>query len=447
VLEKIRRRARELREIWKRVGLVLSILSALKAVREFQHRAGPFIYIGAALLVLAVAILFTIPIKSVRLLAGRLVAFIVDLTLLGLLTTAVVGLLFKSRAIKPSGIVSMAIVWTWFFFFVLFDWRFSGTPGKLILGLKLRTTSNATATLLKCLARSSLVLLVPLIAGGRILTILTASRLGFFAKWSIGIALLSLFPLSIAFCGGQSLPDLLLGTAVLGERSNANRYPVRLNRQVWLSLLIASLLAGVVSAFTSSMANGNLFPGRELPMPPITTIERTGGEEARIGARLWSYLQEGVPSPNDFLQDVRVISAIGELPSGSDGMTPAVPCLEAFKAKKSYTIVREQISSETPTFIKTRLFENFIRTLSLYGERPAFHVFELSTRESFGVFSIESSEDYTFCSVDSEGTPVDSLVDLNGSLGFEGSINELALLFLGDLDTYSQVEKVPIWLH
>lgn len=214
-----------------------------------------------------------------------------------------------------------------------------------------------------------------------------------------------------------------------------------------ISAFTVSMANGVISAFSDYMANGNLFPGREPPMPRLAEVGRSGEEEARIGARLWSYLQEGVPNANDFVQDVRVISVVGELPSGVNEMTAPVPCLEVFKAKKGYRIVREQISPQTPTFIKAQLFGNLIKALTLYGERPAFHVFELSTRESFGVFSVESSEYYTFCSVVSDGKPVDSLEGLKTSLWVAGSINEVAVLFLGDLESYSIVERVPIWFQ
>ncbi len=381
-----------------------------------------------------------------RLLATRLVAFLVDLTLLGLLTFAIVDLLFKSQVIKPSAIVSMAIVWTWFFFFVFFDWLFAGTPGKLLLGLRLRGRGNGNVTIVKSLARSLLLLIVPLIGPGRILMIPTVSRLGIFAQWSIGIALLSVFPLSIAFSGGQSLPDLLLGIAVFPKRSNANQYPARLNRRDWLLLLIASLLTGVI--FASSMAHGSFVLERKPPVPPIELIERSGEAEARISARLWSNLQAGLPDPSDdSLQDVRLSSVVGELPSASKEITAPVACQAAFKAKKNYQILRAQISPETPTFIKTLLFENLIKTSRLYSNRPAFLVLKLSSRESFGFFNIEFSEYYTFCLMDSEGKPADLLVDANASLAIPGSISEPTALILGDLDTYSQVEKVPIWSH
>jgi len=204
--------------------------------------------------VLAIAILFTIPKNSIRLFAKRLVAFLVDLALLGLFTFAIVDLLYKSQVIKPSAIVSMAIVWAWFFIFVFFDWRFAGTPGILLLGLRLKG-GNGKVTVIKSLARNLLTLIVPVIGAGRILMVPTVSKLANFAEWSVGITILSLIPLSIAFSGEQSLPDMVLGVAVVPKQPNASQSPVRLRRRDWLLLLVASVLSGV--AFASSALYGS----------------------------------------------------------------------------------------------------------------------------------------------------------------------------------------------
>src|SRR6266581_7382128 len=85
VFNKIRARTRELQEVWKPGRLILSFFSWLGAVAGFQRRAGPFTYVAMGLSVLAIAILFTIPKNSIRLFAKRLVAFLVDLVLLGVL--------------------------------------------------------------------------------------------------------------------------------------------------------------------------------------------------------------------------------------------------------------------------------------------------------------------------------------------------------------------------
>jgi hypothetical protein len=94
----------------------------------------------------------------------------------------------------------MVIVWTWFFYFVFFEWWFAGTPGILLLGLRLRGCHNGKITLaIKCLARNLLTLIVPLTGAGRIQMIPTESRLGTFAQWSVVTTILSILPLPMGF--------------------------------------------------------------------------------------------------------------------------------------------------------------------------------------------------------------------------------------------------------
>ncbi len=443
IFNKIRARTRELQEVWKPGRLILSFFSWLGAVAGFQRRAGPFIYVAMGLSVLAIAILFTIPKNSIRLFAKRLVAFLVDLALLGLFTFAIVDLLYKSQVIKPSAIVSMAIVWAWFFIFVFFDWRFAGTPGILLLGLRLKG-GNGKVTVIKSLARNLLTLIVPVIGAGRILMVPTVSKLANFAEWSVGITILSLIPLSIAFSGEQSLPDMVLGVAVVPKQPNASQSPVRLRRRDWLLLLVASVLSGV--AFASSALYGSSVLERRPLERPIQTVEISGDAEARIIAGLRSNLEADLTTAAEaLLQDLRLSTVVGDLPSGGEQVTAPVPCLAAFRAKKTYQIFRAQLNPQTPTLIKAKLLESLGNTLDLYTGRPGFVLLQLSSRESFGFFNFEYSENYIFCLMDSGGKPTNFLAGLSITLWLPVSIAEPCALILGKLDSYSQVEKIPVW--
>jgi len=108
-------------------------------------------------------------------------------------------------------------------------------------------------------------------------------------------------------------------------------------------------------------------------------------------------------------------------------------------------IFRAQLNPQTPTLIKAKLFENLGKTLDLYTDRPGFVVLKLSSRESFGFFNFEYSENYIFCLMDSEGKPTNFLANVSIALSVPVSIAEPTLLILGKLDSYSQVEKVPVW--
>jgi len=439
----IGKRTTDLQDIWKPVGLVLSLISAFKGVWQFQHATGPFLIPSALLLVVAVAILFTLPIKSIRLLARRLMAFAVDLAFLCLLTVAIVGLLFKSQALRASAVLSMAIVWTWFLLLVLCEWRFMATPGQQILGLRLRRAGTEGITLVNCVGRNLLILVVPLVVAGPILTGLRVSRAGFLAQSSIGLALLFLFPLAIAFFGGQSIPDLLLGTTLLPATSDAKDYPGRPTRHAWLFLAVASLLIGTIFAFALSTTK-HIVEERKPPMLPFDQIQTSGELEAGIAARLRSYIEADM-NPDYYLQDLRVSSVLGELPSKTREASMAEACSKSFESKKGYQIVRAQIGPGAPTLLDALLFSGFVSMPSAYFKRPTIVVLEVASRESFGVFNIERFEDYVFCLTDSNGQAANSLVDLSAGLRVPVSIQEPALLLLGQLETYSQIEKVPVW--
>ncbi len=458
IFAKIRTRKKELGEVWKQlwkpVGLVLAIVSAVQSVRTWQQRTGPFVYASSALLVLAVVILFTIPINSVRLLARRLVAFVVDYVILGLLTMAIANLLFKSHATRPSAVVSMAIVWTWFAFFVLSDWRFGGTPGQFILGLRLKRAGGERAAFLTCLARNLLVLVVPIIGAARILGLATTSRFGLFAQWSAGIALISLIPLSIAFCDGQSIPDLILGIVVLPKGASASLHPGRLTARPIFAVMGAALLAGIIFGFVSSVAYHSFAVEKKVPMPPVDFYQKSGLEEAQIAGFLRSHLDGGMLDPeafskDDYLRELRVFSALGRLPSENGASAPAV-CRAAFQTDKSYDIVLAQINPETPALVKAILFQNLINTSSQYVKRPALLVLQVAERQSFGVYSIQHTENYMLCVTASNaanGKPEVTVFDVTATSSFIASISEPAELLLGNLNGYSQVEDVPIWFR
>lgn len=441
----------ELQEIWKPVGLVLSVISAFAGIKEFHHQTGPFIYIGSALLALAVAILFTIPKESIHILAKRLVAFAIDLVLLSVFTIGATFLLFKFQIVRASAIVSAGVVWTWVLYFVILEWRFEGTPGMHILRLRLTASGNENITLLKCVARNLLLLVVPVIASGNILKALWLSRLGAFAKWSVGISILSLIPLSIAFCGGQSFPDLLLRIAVRPRRATS-RDAARCSKLRTLMTVVATLVTGAIFGLASSTAYGRFTLGRAPPIPSLTEFRTSGPTEAQVAEALRAHLNGGILAPDVFstdtyLQELRVFSAAGTLPSITEDTALPAACQNLRSGQKRYQIVRAQISPETPTLVELVLMGDLAKNASLYAKRPSFLVLEILHRRSLGIFNMEGSEHYTYCLTDSEGDPVDSMVNVQGSIGFMSSLSEIAILMLGDLDTYSKMEKLPIWLH
>ncbi len=428
--------------MWSPIGLTLSILVGLKWVWNFRNRSGPFFLGSIGILVLAIVLLFTVPVKGVRLFAKRLVAFSIDFLLFGSITIGVMTLLFETRAVKPSALTAMVILWTWILSLVLLDWRFAGTPGKRIMGLRLRTTSSESPSLVGCLARNLLTFVVPLCLSGYILSILTLSTWKAAVEWSVAIALLSLVPLSIAFSGGQSLPDLLLRLTVLPQRAAAPQFPAALCRRRWFFLILTSVLIGVIYGFMPSLKD--VASRRENQAAFPTHLIHAGETEARIASSLWSHMAGGVLGP-EFIQNVAAYSSFGDLPANprEGDEKGASACLASFN--QSYLTVRVQIDPGAPAVTADSTFTSMLNMMDHFVGRPAFLVLEVSRRKSLGAFDLELSEDYVVCLRGSDKSPENSIVALGRSISTTSSFNAVAWLFLGELGKYSYAEKCPVY--
>ncbi len=443
MLDRLRSRTHELQEIWKPAGLVFTAIWVMEAAKNFKSHTGPFSNLTLACLALTLAILYFVPIKSVQLFAKRVLAFVVDLALLALFTVGVMDLLYQGAVVEPSAIVSMAIVWSWFLLFVLSDWRLKSTPGKLLVGLRLRRASEGNIDLIKCLARNFLTLAVPIIVSGRLLGIPnTYSRMGTIVRLSSGYSLLALLPLSIIFSGGQALPDLLLDIAVLPKRTAINHYPSRLNKKRWLFLFLASTLTGFIIGYATSL-QAEL--ARRPPIPPLSV---TYESESQSSAWLWPRLQAGIPNPDVFVQNVQVFSASGELPSSIYEALEPTPCSISPKALAGFLIVEVQVRLLTPTPLKADLYRNLQDTFSAEvpaNKRPGFLLFEISTKRGFGAFTLTSEEDTVLCLAGSDGKPLNSFAFAGEAAVGREAISEVSVLSLGRLEVYSEIEKLPIW--
>jgi uncharacterized RDD family membrane protein YckC len=391
-------------------------------------------------------ILYTIPSKSARLLARRAISFVVDLAILALFTYAVLDLLYRVEALTPNAVLSMAIVWTWFFYFVLFDWRLEGTPGMLIVGLRLKNAGTGISGFVKCLLRILVTLIVPITIAGRI-TALVTSKATSFIIWCAALALLAFQPLSIALFGGQSAPDLLLGTGVFPKNASSREYAASLNRNKWLLLVSTSLVAGILLEFAGIPGLGGRFKDIASSNLPGMRTRNSGEAEARVQAALRMSVLKDMPEARDIiLEDFKVYSATGALPSATKDQTPDdIACSDSFKLKKRYSIVYAKSSLLTPTFIDALLFKDMVALTGSYTDRPGYLVFEVVKREPFGIFDLERSEDYIFCVTSTNQNELGKMVGLSGVFSPVYSLQFPALLVLGDLERYTAIEKIPIW--
>lgn len=435
-----------LQRIWKPIGLILSAVSFIVSVKEFHHRSGRFFPGSVLLLAVSVGLLYTIPSKSIRLLATRFVAFVLDLSVLSLFTYAIGDLLFRYHVVTPSGVLSLVSMWAWFLVFVLFDWRFHGTPGKLLTGLRLKHREMGKLDFVRCLLRSLLILIVPITIAGRITGILTYSKTVSFVLWSVALTLLSFLPISMAMSGGQSVVDLLLKIYVLPKRSTSKTYPASLDRRKWLTLVFASLTFGIILAHTSFPGLGGRKIVFQQPSFPERQVIYSGEMETRTAAALRAHMLKDPISVDPAIEDFKVYSVLGQLPSDVEDQTPAThECMNAFKTKNQYQIIHAKIDRESSIVLKTILLQNLIDLSKLYSGRPGYLVFEVVNRQTFGAFDIEPSEDFIYCLTGTDKQPESTLVGGQASIAILYSLQMPSLLILADLERYAAIEKVPVW--
>ncbi|HXU20895.1 MAG TPA: RDD family protein [Verrucomicrobiae bacterium] len=436
----------ELKEIWKPIGIILSISTGLCSVKAFYVGTGAFFLAGVSLLTVAIAVLFTVPITSLRLLARRLIAFVFDLMLFGSITIGLLSPLYDLSLMRPNAATSLGIVWLWFFAFTVLSWRFSGTPGMKIAGLSIRAASGTKTIFLQFLGRGLLTLIVPVLIAGRILSSAAFStRFSQYVQMSLAVFILVFVPLSVGFSGGQSLPDLLFGLRVLPKRGKALRYPVFLNRKRVLLLFAASLAGGLAYGLISKAELKAYRPMGGQGQTPVAQWLVSTAADQRDAARIRPYVEQGlVIGPDDFVQNVTVLSAYGKLPEPFPRQAP-VECQMGPTAQKGYRLIVVTVEPGVPALVEAKLFSNLLYIESKGSNRPGFLVLELVRRYDYGVFGTNAEDYYTFCLAGTDTSPEDYSPMVSRSIFSYGSISQLGLLLSGEVEGYATLYRLPIF--
>lgn len=447
LLKEIASRTHQLRKVFKPkpVAWILVLWWVWSTAKRVWNHSGPFHGLILAFSALVLVVLYTIPNKSVQLFPKRVFAFLIDLALLSVVTVGAMHLLYEADVLEPSAIVSMAIVWAWFFAFVLADWKLNGTPGQLVLGLRVKKLdrANSHSAFTTCLARNFLAILVPVLIAGRLLIIPIAySRLEKILRLGAGYTVLVVVPLSIAFTGGYSLPDLLLRVTVLPKWSGPHQYPVLLDKRRWALLLLASAVTGVIFGLAQNLEN--ILAWEQGAAPQVISAQN----QPAASAWLWTRLQEGIPDPDSFVQHVEVLYQTGVLSRDTNDALDSTPCSGARRVPGRDFLVEAQVRILTPSTFRGLLYANLARIADSQtpaNKLPTYLLFNLTTREDFGAFTFTSVESSALCVAHVDGKLQNRYVMTGGSYRVMGSISALSVLALGNLRTYSYVERLPIW--
>jgi len=356
-------------------------------------------------------------------------------------------LLYEYGVMEPSAIVSMGIVWTWLLAFVLADWRLDGTPGQLMLGLRLKRVDGGGRHLgiITCVARNCLAVLAPIVITGDLLLIPIAySQTEKVLRLTAGYAVLAIVPLSIAFTGGHTLPDLLLRVRVLPKRSGPTQYPVWLDKKRWLLLILTSVTTGLIFSLALNLESNLAW---KQAAPPLTVVSMN---DPTASAWMWTRLQQRVPAPSFFIQHVEVFHVTGSLSADTYDALDSTLCTGSRRALGKNFLVDAQVRILTPTPVKSLLYANLqdiADSQAPANKRPAFLLFNLTTREDFGVFTLIKVEGSALCLAQANGKPQDRFVITGDADDVTGGTSLLSLLALGRLGLYSYVQRLPIWSH
>lgn len=339
----------------------------------------------------------------------RFIGLGTDLLILSLITIAIFGTLDQVEYIELSPKVSTIILWSWLFYFVLFDWITGATLGKLLVVLRVVKLGGNCIGFMSSFGRTMLTLVVPIILSSLFFYLagnLSVSRLRFLIAHLMGWTSLLIVPVSsIVFGGMQGIPDYLLNTAVMLHRSAIDYPHIRIDRHKWLLTCFLSLLIAFI------------------PSAGAYFIEELQGRWTNILPRIQEFNDELAPSVNSFMKNLTIelkdthlnINRIGItseknfLKLEEDPLFPPIKVSESLAQQKTLPVIEMQLSPKAGTFVRTRLVEIFSQSMNLeipIDERPFFILMKLKAKKDFGIFWIEREESLLFCFVDFQEKPV-----------------------------------------
>jgi len=259
--------------------VLIAALSGAWSLYRFMMGMGPLSY---PVLGFAAVSLFAllVPEGAPRLFAMRTFAFAIDILLLGVLTVAILPASYRGYG-RPSEPTITCVVWLWFIYFVFCDWRFHGTLGKRMLGLRL-VAKRVKTDLRTASLRTFLTLVVPLIAGvlmGNLLTTRMA-RIGFAAAYWVRGTFLLAIPVSILVLGGnRGFADRVTRTEVRFGRRTARSSHRNVTLRSWVLASTLPFIGGLAIAIFSYIWSENMFPlnhSFHIPAKPLGKEVNTG---------------------------------------------------------------------------------------------------------------------------------------------------------------------------
>lgn len=441
-------RWKKLRKLWKEISSPFSTLittvSALCFLYNLYAGMGnlSFPVLGFAALSISALLL---PGGAPRLFAMRVFAFAIDVLFLGVLTIAILPVLFDGDTGGPSEFAISCVVWLWFLYFFLFDWLFHGTLGKRMFGLRL-VENAAEFGFLRRFLRAPITLLLPLVAGVWVGNLFTGPS-GFALAASLFFKALFLLanPVSILLLGGsRGFADRAAGTEVrLGRRTlhYGNR---DVEARSWVFACTLPIAAAVAIAAVGYIVGGSQFqmglPFRIPAKPKGASLTASLSWEDPGGALKSACLAPGFRDLEDQVRSLRIDTLSSNLFRAEDTDIFVDP-VDATNLAKTDGLPILRIT--TTSWVSPASYSIMTKNLAMcYAStleegKHSTAVLQFAQVDDYGLFVVVRSQ-FTILGVDRTGTVVTwHIADLRPKAlsGFyvSSDMGGYALLWRGDI--------------
>ena len=445
LVKEIKARHLAVRTMSKPYVKIIWFISAATTAYAFIKSTGDFTLPLVGLIALTCFLSFSPryapPIAGIQLLGRRMLALLTDFLLISIVSFFALFLLQSKDYLEQ---LVMLVVWVAFLYFVLLDWRFNGTLGKKLCGLKVVGIKKTELSFCKSFIRVFLTLPLPIICCGLLRDILIgdgSSRLRFFLGEGSAEFALYFVPMSIMFLGGnQSIADKIVGVSVQQKWQHIDSNPPKPQPGTWMMLFCSTFIwAFLLTALTYTGVGKLAITG--LPkQPPAKDFQQVESiTDSKITAPLWVYLPMGLREPTSVVRKIELFTASSNpftfRAEDSHIVTPLNP-EQYLKELKQVRFVRITLAPYMSTVTKMIVVQNFLALgkLSTTTRRPSFALLQLGSEQKYGLFSIGSQENILICWMGSDTNPVDFPMEVRPRFGIEPlfSFSEIYNLLLGN---------------
>lgn len=283
-----------------------------------------------------------------RLLALRTFAFSIDILFLLILTIGALPFIYQADG-EPSEFTITCVVWLWFIYFVLFDWRFRATLGKRMLGLRV-DSETIKFHFIRIVIRTILTMLLPMLAGigiGRILNN-SPSKFGMAEAIFVRVVFIAANFASIIFLGGnQGFADRITHTSVKYEKGNSSSCYKNATKRNWLFACTVPLIGGfayalIIYAIGGNFSLNNNFRVPEKPSGTRAVIEYSWTDPNDIMES--ECIEPGFRDLSEEVQSVKV-KTVSNNPFKADGTNLVVNQIDADNLKQVTSLPYLQITT------------------------------------------------------------------------------------------------------